>query len=188
MSINYETCKVSNCSLCDISLNRTKIVSGNGNLQSNIMLIGEAPGKSEDQYGFPFIGESGIMLRKLMRSYGMEPKDFYITNTVKCRPPSNRRPSHTEISNCISYLVYEIFKVNPILIVLLGNTAFKTIFPNSLYTINKVRGKLLISGGRIYLPTYHPSYVLRNKDNNEIKEEFNFDIKLLYYLTRLIYS
>lgn len=187
MYLNYDKLKVTGCTLCDISLKRNNIVNGLGSRSSKVMIIGEAPGKTEDKYGYPFVGDAGMMLRNKLKSYGIEPKDLYITNVIKCRPPNNRRPSEKEVRNCISYLVWEIYKINPILVILLGATAYKTIFPNSPYTITKVRGKPIISNNIIYLPMYHPSYVLRNTDN-QIVEEFEEDFRLLYKLIRLIYG
>jgi uracil-DNA glycosylase family 4 len=188
MQINIETLKVSGCVMCDISLKRKSIVSGNGSIKSKVMIIGEAPGATEDKYGYPFIGDAGMLFRNMLKSYNIVPKELYMTNVIKCRPPSNRAPSEKEISNCISYLIYEIYKVDPILIVLLGNTALKTLFPNIPYAITKNRGIPFISNNRIILPMYHPSYVVRNVKNTTIIDEFDSDMRLLYYLIRLIYQ
>jgi len=179
---------IHNCYKCDISLTRRKIVNGRGPNTSKVMIIGEAPGAEEDKTGIPFIGKSGVMLRALLRSLMIEPKNVYITNVIKCRTLNNRIPSEIECMNCLPYLLAEIVLVNPTVIVLLGNTALQTFFPDPYSTITKQRGILKVIGNRIFLPTYHPSYVLRNRNDMGIATEFWNDLTLLQTLMQLIYK
>ncbi len=184
--IDVTTLKVSECVKCDISINRTNIVSGRGPINSNIMIIGEAPGALEDRLGIPFVGNSGQMFRKILRKFFIEPKDIYITNVVKCRPFNNRVPENIEIRNCLPHLLVEIARVNPKIILLLGSTALRTFYPNNLGSITRERGKINIVNNRIVLATYHPSYVLRNRGNISIIYEFIKDVFLFYRLVRLL--
>jgi DNA polymerase len=179
--------KVVGCFKCDISLTRRKIVSGRGPTTSKVMIIGEAPGADEDKSGIPFIGKSGIFLRAVLRALMIEPKNVYITNVIKCRTLYNKVPSDVEVNNCFPYLITEVVKVNPTVILLLGNTALQTFFPDYYSTITKERGKLKVMGNRIYLATYHPSYVLRNRADSSIVNEFWEDLQLLQKLMRIIY-
>jgi uracil-DNA glycosylase family 4 len=184
--IDVNTLTVSGCIKCDISISRTNIVSGRGPTNSDIMIIGESPGALEDRIGIPFVGNSGQILRKILRKFFIEPKNIYITNVVKCRPPNNRMPETIEIRNCLPYLVVEIAKVNPKIILLLGSTALRTFYPTNVGSISKERGKIKIVNNKIVLATYHPSYVLRNKTNLSVVYDFLKDIYLFYRLVKLL--
>ena len=185
---DVNTLKINHCIKCDISLTRRSIVNGRGNIESKVMIIGEAPGAFEDKTGIPFIGPAGQLLRKLLRYLMIEPKELYITNSTKCRPNSNRPPSDVELENCLPYLAIEIAKVNPKVILLLGNVALSSTYPIPFSTISRERGKLRIINGRIILATYHPSYILRNKDDVELLKEFWRDLVLFQTLVKYIYS
>ena len=171
MEYNKITCKIISCNKCDSSHFRNNIVNGSGNINSNIFFIGEAPGFQEDKYGIPFIGNSGDLLMKTLALFDIYRKDIYITNVVKCRPYSmynNRAPNAIEINNCKNYLINEIKVGNPKIIVLLGGVALKTYFGVNNLSISKVLGRVIKYNDRYIIATYHPSYVLRNSDNNWI--------------------
>ena len=180
--MDLTTLKIQHCIKCDLSLTRRSIVNGRGDINSKVMLIGEAPGYKEDKLGLPFVGDSGQFLRALLRFYNIEPKLLYITNVVKCRPKGNRLPSDIEIANCTPYFIIEILRVKPKIIVLLGNTALRAYYPSIQTTISRERGRLHIYDNTVILPMYHPSYVLRNKDDESIVLDFVNDIVLLKQL------
>jgi uracil-DNA glycosylase len=184
--IDLNTLKVEKCFRCDMCVNRTTIVSGRGPINARIMIIGEAPGALEDRLSIPFVGNSGQLLRNILRKFFIEPKDIYITNVVKCRPPGNRTPTDNEIRNCRPYLLLEIAKVNPKIILVLGSTAYKAISSNPYASVTNDRGRIRTMGNRVILPTYHPSYVLRNKTNVKTVIQFIRDIVLFYKLVRLL--
>jgi uracil-DNA glycosylase len=164
------------CFKCDISTARKNIVWGYGKIPSQIMFIGEAPGYYEDKFGEPFVGASGKLLTDLLNLIGLSRKEVFITNLIRCRPTGNRTPYIIEISNCFPHLVREITEVNPTLIVTLGGTATMLFSVKRGLSITKHRGKPFIFGRRIILPTFHPSYVLRDIDKRSILED---DFKLL---------
>ena len=172
-----------NCFKCDISIKRKHLVRGYGNINAKIMLLGEAPGYYEDKFGIPFVGVSGKKLNEILHLCNWTREEHvYITNIIKCRPPGNRIPSELEISNCKDILKEELELVKPILIITLGATAFSSLTNVSL-SITKIRGKVLPLDNYTILPTYHPSYVLRNPD---IEQEFISDFKKALYIYRTI--
>jgi uracil-DNA glycosylase len=140
----------------------TKIVYGEGDPNSPIMFIGEAPGKKEDELGRPFVGRSGELLTKALQDLGVKRTDVFITNVVKCRPPNNRTPTPLEVAVYKKLLLLpEINIISPKLIVTLGSIALKALLDTPL-GITKIRGKLQIQNDLAVLPTYHPAYILRN--------------------------
>ena len=174
LSVLKETCL--NCHLCNLSKTRKNVVFGYGNNNSDIMFIGEAPGEREDNEGYPFIGRAGELLTKMIEStLPIKREDIYISNIVKCRPPNNRPPSLEESETCKPYVLKEIDLVNPKLIVVLGKTAFSYLMEDDR-PISKVRGKVFDFMGKKLIPTYHPSYLLRNPSKK--RESFN-DMKLI---------
>lgn len=152
---------ITSCTDCKLFLNRKRIVNGYGSINSSIIFIGEAPGGQEDKYGIPFIGKAGKLLTKYLTLSGFDRERIYITNVVKCRPPGNRTPFAEEINHCKKHLFSEILEIKPKIIVLLGNTALQLFF-NSYIT--KVHGKAIHTSKYIFIPIFHPSYVLKNKD------------------------
>ena len=153
---------VLNCSLCNLSKTRTNVVFGEGNPNSKIMFIGEAPGREEDIQGRPFVGRSGEMLTKMIENVLFLKRDeVYISNIVKCRPPQNRDPQIEEVESCKGYLLKQIEIINPKIIVTLGRIAFKYLL-NDETPITKARGKIYNFKGIKVIPTFHPSYLLRN--------------------------
>lgn len=150
------------CHLCELSKTRNKAVFGEGNPNAEIMFIGEAPGAMEDSSGKPFVGRSGELLTKMIENVLLVPRsDVYITNIVKCRPPSNETPTPTQAHTCQPYLMKQIALIRPKLIVTLGATAYHYLTGDDT-EISKVRGTLHRQNDYIVIPTYHPSYLLRN--------------------------
>jgi DNA polymerase len=152
---------VAACSRCGLSQSRKNTVFGSGNRSAELMFIGEAPGFDEDVQGLPFVGEAGQLLTKMITAMGFDRKEVFIANILKCRPPGNRTPLPDEMAVCIPVLKRQIQLVNPKVIVLLGSTALKGIY-NPKMGITSARGKWIECMGVQTMPTYHPSYLLRN--------------------------
>ncbi len=153
---------VLNCSLCNLAKTKTNTVFGEGNPNAEIMFIGEAPGREEDIQGRPFVGRSGEMLTKMIENVLFLKRDeVYISNIVKCRPPQNRDPQIEEIESCKGYLLKQIEIIKPKIIVTLGRIAFQSLL-NDTTPITKARGKIYNFKGIKVIPTFHPSYLLRN--------------------------
>ena len=187
----FTTCQ--SCTKCGLAETRTNVVVGNGNVPSNLMIIGEGPGETEDLQGLPFIGKAGQMLTKILESVGINrDTDAYIANTVKCRPPGNRNPQVSEIDACKPYLIRQIQLIKPKVLILLGNPSLKTIL-GDVYAITKARGQWFTTDvdymdEQLYImPWFHPSYLLRNaskekgapkwqtwKDAQEVKAALDF--------------
>ncbi len=125
------------------------------------MLIGEAPGETEDQTGRPFVGKAGQLLTQILAAVGIDRSEVYITNVVKCRPPGNRVPTKTEMDACWDWLVAQIALINPLLIVTLGNTPTQKLL-GTTGGITQVRGRFFTWKGIEVFPMFHPSYLLRN--------------------------
>lgn len=186
MKYDVNKLKIIDCHNCDISLTRRSIVNGRGPLNSKVVIVGEAPGGLEDKTGIPFVGNAGQFLREVLRSLLINPKDIYITNIVKCRPTYNRTPTPTEIHNCLPYFFVELIKLKPKLVLLLGTTPNKVFYNTPMFTMTKYRGKLGIINNMVILSTYHPSYVIRNKNNDKLVNQFIKDIKLFKELVKLV--
>ena len=159
----YEEWK--DCKKCELHKNRTQVVPGNGNPNSPLVFVGEAPGEEEDKQGKPFVGRAGQLLNKLIEDIlGMKREEVYITNVCKCRPPGNRKPTSTEMRACFPYLKKELEVIKPKVICCLGATAGEGILGKKLQ-ITKVRGQVFVypynPKTKVFL-TYHPAYVLRN--------------------------
>jgi len=156
-----------NCQKCPLAPTRTNVVVERGDRHAEILIIGEAPGEQEDLSGLPFVGKSGQLLDKILESVGFDTsKDVYICNTVKCRPPNNRVPTEIETTTCKPYLLEQIRLVDPKIILLTGATSLKSILGEKL-GITKVRGKWYEWEGRLVMPIFHPSYLLRNQSREQ---------------------
>jgi uracil-DNA glycosylase family 4 len=167
---------VLSCNLCQLSKTRNKAVFGQGNPNSKIMFIGEAPGREEDLQGKPFVGRSGELLTKMIENVlNLKRDEIYISNIIKCHPPRNRDPEIEEIESCIPYLIKQIDIIKPKIIVTLGRIAFKYLLNNET-PITKARGNLYTFKDIKVIPTYHPSYLLRNQIK---KKEAFIDFKLI---------
>lgn len=146
------------CTLCQDA--RTVCLWGSGPRICRVMIVGEAPGATEDLQGIPFVGDAGQVLRTALKKAGLDPDECYITNAVKCRPEDNRTPKKKEIKACNEYLLNEIESVGPEFILILGNTALEALL--NIKGITKLRGKTMPMEGVTYFATYHPAYVLRD--------------------------
>lgn len=166
---------IENCNKCKLCMNRKNIVFGYGNKNADIMFIGEGPGADEDLQGIPFVGKAGKLMDMAFEGIGINRKDVYIANIVKCRPPLNRVPEHDEADSCLNYLRNQVILVKPKIIVLLGSTALKNILGNEL-SITACRGKWIEKKGFLYMPTWHPAALLRDENK---KIEFWRDLKLV---------
>ena len=164
--------EIADCPNCELARERTQTVPGSGPVPCDLMLIGEAPGKNEDEQGLPFVGRSGALLDQLLADIKLTRDDVYITNVVKCRPPENRDPTPTEVATCGDFLSRQIELVNPRVIVTLGKFAMARWF--SGMTISKIRGQAISESGRWIMPVFHPAYVLRTRLKNmpRIKADF----------------
>lgn len=144
----------------------SNIIFGEGNPDSSILFIGEAPGAQEDLEGRPFVGRSGRLLNKLLDLANIKREDVFITNIVKCRPPNNRKPFPNEIANSRDLLLKQIDIINPTIICTLGASALEG-FIGKPAQISKTRGLLISYGHLLILPTYHPAFILRNPQELE---------------------
>ncbi len=163
MNQKLETIKqnVIKCTKCELCKTRTNAVPGKGNFQSDVIFVGEAPGRNEDKNGEPFIGVAGKKLSIALDEAGISRDDVYITNIVKCRPPNNRVPTTDERDTCKEYLKQEISIIKPKIICILGNTAFNSILGGS--EITKFRGKVVRKDNLLYFLTIHPAATIYNQ-------------------------
>ena len=173
--------KVIECTKCDLCKTRTNSVPGKGNSTSDVMFVGEAPGKNEDLHGEPFIGVAGKRLSEALENIGILREEVYITNTVKCRPPNNRVPSKLERETCQEHIQNEIKIIKPKIICVLGNTAFGSILGGT--EITKFRGKVGIKNDQLYFITIHPAATIYNQEL--IKVLKNDIVKLFHLITEL---
>lgn len=153
--------QVRSCELCPLHTGRTHAVPGEGPVGAKVAFIGEAPGKDEDIQGRPFVGRSGQLLRKTIVDVGWREDEVFIGNVLKCRPEGNRDPLDHEIAACSHYLEAQLALINPRLIVTLGRFSLNLLIDPGL-KITKVRGQHIKKHGKLYLPTFHPSAILRN--------------------------
>jgi DNA polymerase len=163
------------CRRCKLSKSRTHIVFGAGSPSAALMFVGEAPGFDEDQQGFPFVGKAGQLLTRIIQAINLNRDQVYICNVIKCRPPENRNPDPDEILACSPFLNRQIASIKPEFICALGTFAAHTLL-RTTQPISKLRGRFYDYNGIRLLPTFHPSYLLRNPDK---KREVWEDMKLL---------
>lgn len=152
---------IGDCRRCRLSEKRTNLVFGEGDPNASLMFVGEAPGRDEDIQGRPFVGKAGQLLTNLIIKMGLSREEVYIANTVKCRPPENRKPFEDEIGTCRPFLKRQIELINPVVIMTLGDVATKALIGDA-GNISKVRGRVFKYGDIPVVPTFHPSYLLRN--------------------------
>ncbi|HEV2704715.1 MAG TPA: uracil-DNA glycosylase [Pyrinomonadaceae bacterium] len=164
--------EISKCTKCPLWESRTLAVPGDGRPSARVMIIGEAPGKEEDESGHPFVGSAGRFLNQVLAGTGLDRADFFITNTVKCRPPKNRTPRKLEIDTCTSnYLFEQIELINPKLVMLLGGVAVKRVL--GVKTLGEARGRVVTRDGRRYLAGYHPAVrFYREELGDAVREDF----------------
>jgi DNA polymerase len=150
------------CTRCGLAGGRTQVVFGNGDPTSGLMFIGKGPGAEEDRQGLPFVGRSGQLLDRLIEEeMGLARRQVYVANTIKCRPPGNRDPEEEEIEACWPWLEAQLDLIAPAVIVTLGNFAARRLLKTSL-GVTKLRGREHEFHGAVLVPTFHPSFILRN--------------------------
>jgi uracil-DNA glycosylase len=143
--------------LCEGALN---LVPGEGPADARVMVVGEAPGRFEDESGRPFVGRAGALLDELLLAAGLAREEVYITNVVKARPPGNRDPTRAEVEHWMPVLVEQLEIVSPELVVPLGRHALAHFAPGA--TIGEAHGRLIDAAGRALYPLYHPAAALRS--------------------------
>ena len=171
--------QVTQCTKCELSKTRNNSVPGKGNFKSDVIFVGEAPGKNEDMKGEPFIGIAGKKLSIALENAGITRDDVYITNIVKCRPPKNRVPSQHEKVMCSIYLEKELLIINPKIVCLMGNTAYHSILNGK--EISKNHGKIVDKDNKTYFVTFHPAAMIYNKKLDAV---FKNDIKKLVKIVK----
>jgi len=160
-ALNELNKEIETCQQCDLAKTRTRVVSGEGSENAEIMFIGEAPGWHEDQQGRPFVGQAGKFLDELIASIGLSRANVYIANIIKCRPPGNRDPLPAEIAACRKWLDHQLEIINPKMIVTLGRYSMAKFFPGK--SISKIHGTAVKSDGKIYFAMYHPAAALHQQ-------------------------
>lgn len=158
------------CKKCPLWRRRKKVVFGHGNPYSKVLFVGEAPGEDEDRIGIPFVGRAGSKLTQIMLKYGIRRENVYITNTLKCRPPSNRDPKPEELQECFKYLKKQIEIISPSVILCLGRYASFVVLGEKKGISYLRQGEFYRFGARIFV-TYHPSAILRKPDLTPLFEE-----------------
>ncbi len=153
--------KIGDCRRCKLWEKRHSIVFGVGNPEADLMFVGEAPGADEDAQGIPFVGRAGKLLTKIIEAMGMTREEVYIANILKCRPPGNRDPEPDEVETCEGFLFQQIQAVQPRIIVALGRHAAQLLLQTKT-PISKLRGEFFQFQNSLLIPTFHPSYLLRN--------------------------
>jgi uracil-DNA glycosylase family 4 len=184
--------RVAVCIRCPhLAASRTQTVFGVGNLDAEIMFIGEAPGADEDRLGEPFVGRAGQLLTKIIGAMGFAREEVYIANVLKCRPnmpagvPGNRPPTATEMATCLPYLAEQIEIIGPKVLVALGATAVEGLL-NIREAMGRLRGRWHAYHDTPLMITYHPSYLLRNQSNSEKRKVWEDMLLVLERLERPI--
>ena len=149
------------CRRCKLAGGRRQVVIGDGNRQADIMLIGEGPGRQEDEQGLPFVGAAGQLLDKMLAAIGLNRDLVYIANVVKCRPPGNRDPEEDEKEACLPLLRWQVSLVRPKIIVCLGRISAQEIIKPD-FRITREHGIWTERKGFALIATYHPSALLRD--------------------------
>ena len=149
------------CTRCRLHAGRRNLVFGVGSPDADLMFVGEGPGADEDEQGIPFVGRAGQLLTQIIKAMGYERDAVYIANVVKCRPPGNRNPEPDEIEQCDPFLMRQIEAVSPRVIVALGKFASQSLL-RTTEPISRLRGRFQRLGDTPVMPTFHPSYLLRN--------------------------
>ncbi|MBV8195049.1 MAG: uracil-DNA glycosylase [Candidatus Dormibacteraeota bacterium] len=149
------------CTACPLHATRTQAVPGYGPVSARVMAVGEAPGETEDREGKPFVGAAGQLLTRLLNEVGLDRRDIYITNTLKCRPPGNRDPEQSEVDACSHFLNEQIAMLRPDVILILGRHALNRLLPTA-GSISRLHGQRLQRDDRTYVPLYHPAAALYN--------------------------
>lgn len=159
------------CPRCKLSGSRSRIVFGAGNPRADLMFVGEAPGREEDEQGLPFVGAAGGLLTKIIEAMGMTRDEVYIVNTVRCRPPANRNPEKDEVAACRPFLEEQIRLIAPKVIVPLGAFAAQAVLGTDA-AISQLRGRWQPAHGARVMPTFHPAFLMRSpKHKKDVWED-----------------
>ena len=184
--------QVAICAKCPhLVSSRTQTVFGVGNVDAELMFIGEAPGADEDRIGEPFVGRAGQLLTKIIGAMGFAREEVYIANVLKCRPhmppgsPGNRPPTPKEMATCLPYLTEQIEIIRPRVLIALGATAVEGLL-GERQPMNKMRGRWHTYGETPLMITFHPSYLLRNQANTEKRKVWEDMLMVLERLERPI--
>ncbi len=154
--------QIEDCNQCPLAKGCTYKVPGQGNGQAPLMLIGEGPGQREDETGIAFVGPAGQLLTKMLQSIGLDRRQVYITNIVKCRPPKNRQPTAEEAACCLPFLRMQAGLVRPRIILLLGASAMQALLGEQM-RITRDHGKWYQRKNTLFMGTFHPSALLRDE-------------------------
>ncbi len=157
---------IGDCHRCKLGETRKNLVFGEGNPDSRLLFVGEGPGAEEDRKGVPFAGEAGRLLDRIIGAMGLQRKDVYICNVVKCRPPGNRNPEHDEISACLPFLEKQIESIKPEAIIALGAVATHALL-GGRKPVSSIRGAFQDYRGTRVMPTYHPAFLKRREDEGD---------------------
>ena len=149
------------CVRCRLAEKRRHIVFGQGDPSARLVFVGEGPGRDEDVRGVPFVGPAGRLLTKIIEAMKLDREQVYICNIVKCRPPNNRNPEPDEIETCIPFLKRQLAAIEPEFVCALGAVAAQSLLETGA-PISRLRGRIHEIEGLKVMPTYHPSYLLRN--------------------------
>lgn len=171
---------VEQCKKCKLCNTRQNVAFGTGNINTDIMFIGEGPGGDEDRLGEPFVGKAGQLMNSALDIVEIKREEIYIANIIKCRPPHNRDPEADEINACMNYLRNQVIIIKPKIIVLLGRIALQNILGEE-YKITASRGKWIEKKGIMYMPTWHPAALLRDETK---KIEFLEDLRKVVERTK----
>jgi uracil-DNA glycosylase len=163
------------CQRCGLGKTRHNLVFGDGSHRAQVVFVGEAPGADEDDQGLPFVGRAGQLLTKIIEAMGLNRRDVYICNILKCRPPQNRNPLPEEISACEPFLKKQLQIISPRIICALGTFAARTLLKTEV-PITVLRGRFHSYEGIPLMPTYHPAYLLRNPSAKKLVWE---DVQLI---------
>lgn len=158
---------IRSCTRCPLHKTRRQSVPGEGSQHPVILFIGEGPGEQEDREGRPFVGKAGQLLDRLIQRMGHSRESVFIGNIVKCRPPGNRDPNDSEVEACVPYLHQQIGLLSPRVIVCLGKVAANRLLGTNT-AISRMRGRVLSYQGIPVVPTYHPSYILHQREKEAV--------------------
>ena len=174
--------EIRNCTKCPLSRSRTNFVFGIGNSNADIMFVGEAPGKDEDEQGIPFVGRAGQLLNKMLQAIGLDRDEIFIANILKCRPPNNRDPLPEEVMQCEPHLKKQIELISPKVIVALGRIAGQVLLKRDRETLKSLRRTVHQYNNLPFIVTYHPAALLRNP--NWKKEAWQDLKKMREYISK----
>ncbi|MGH8550427.1 MAG: uracil-DNA glycosylase [Methylococcales bacterium] len=153
--------RVAACTACELHATRTQTVFGTGCHNAKWMVIGEAPGASEDQQGKPFVGRAGQLLTEMLRALGLKREEVFIANLLKCRPPNNRDPKPNEVDACEGFLKQQVAMIKPKIILAAGRIAAQNLLKTDA-PIGRLRGRVHRYGDIPLVVVYHPAYLLRS--------------------------